>query len=200
MKNCRKLNSTYNQLWSNETLSQLENWKTTPKNVIKTFFYVSRFKTLVKISHDISLGPPTFGERDDSSFESDIPTLVLMKRLEILSSPSRFVANNDMSSKDRQNCSKDRLNLSKRQNRSPEDEIAVIHDGWVEFFWTFHLFLNRCLFCPHSVPFGQFYPFYIWDSTSRFGVLCPYQIDHMASRHIWFGLFIFFSFGFDFPF
>ncbi len=61
----------------------------------------------------------------------DVPTSQLMKRLEILSSPSRFSEMSrhsvvaEMSSQDRLKWTKQQ----KSQSLAQEDEIAVIHDG-----------------------------------------------------------------------
>ena len=84
--------------------------------------------------NDVSLSD-VLVERDvlpsDVPAACDVTTSQLMKRLEILSSPSRFsemsrhsVVASEMS-QDRQKWTKQR----QPQSAAPEDEIAVIHDG-----------------------------------------------------------------------
>ena len=68
---------------------------------------------------------------------NDISTSLLMKRLVVLSSPSRFVAASNMSqertktsSEERQKMTPNRIKTTpNRQSCAPEDEISVIHEG-----------------------------------------------------------------------
>ena len=93
--------------------------------VTKTLWPFSVTPKPVIISSDIA--PPTLSDEPPSTFDamsSDVSsTSTLLKRLEVLSSPSRFVVVK-MSSKERH---------KKGGVASIEDEISVIHDEWVFF-------------------------------------------------------------------